>query len=88
MDPTADDRDERAEYRRTLGAALRELRHRAGITQDELATRAGTDNTYISHAEAGRFGVGWDTIMRLLHAMNTTIGQLAAEIERQESLPR
>ena len=56
MDSTADDRDERAEYRRTLGAALRELRHRAGMTQGELATRAGTDNTYISHAEAGPCG--------------------------------
>jgi transcriptional regulator with XRE-family HTH domain len=75
--------DERASDRVVLGRALRELRMAAHLTQEELARRAGTDNTYISHAEAGRFGVGWDTVMRLVRAMGLTIGELAAEVERQ-----
>jgi transcriptional regulator with XRE-family HTH domain len=75
--------DGRAEDRRALGRALRELRKRAELTQEELAARAGTDNTYISHAEAGRFGVGWDTVMRLVRAMDSTISELASEVERQ-----
>lgn len=72
------------EDRRIFGQALRQLRNRAGLTQQQLAERAATDNTYISHAEAGRFGVGWDSVMRLLRAVNATPSELAAEIERQE----
>jgi len=83
MERDTEHTDERAEDRRVLGRALRELRRRAGLTQEELAARAGTDNTYISHAEAGRFGVGWDTVMRLVRGMNSTISELASEVERQ-----
>ena len=83
MERKTEHKDERAEDRRALGRALRELRKKAGLTQEELAARAGTDNTYISHAEAGRFGVGWDTVMRLMRAMDSTISQLASEVERQ-----
>jgi transcriptional regulator with XRE-family HTH domain len=75
------------EDRRIFGQALRQLRNRAGLTQQQLAERAATDNTYISHAEAGRFGVGWDSVMRLLRAVNATPSELAAEIERQERQP-
>jgi transcriptional regulator with XRE-family HTH domain len=75
--------DDRVRDQRAFGRALRELRRRSGLTQQELATRAGTHSTYISHAEAGRFGVGWDTVMRLLRAMDSTISELAIEVERQ-----
>jgi transcriptional regulator with XRE-family HTH domain len=83
MERETEDRDERAEDRRALGRALRELRQKAGLTQEALAARAGTDNTYISHAEAGRFGVGWDTVMRLVRASDSTISELAREVEKQ-----
>lgn len=46
---------------------------------------ATPNNTYISHAEAGRFGVGRDSTMRLLRAMNSTPSDLASEIEGQEA---
>jgi transcriptional regulator with XRE-family HTH domain len=78
-----DDHDDQVRDQRAFGRALRELRRRSGLTQEELATRAGTHSTYISHAEAGRFGVGWDTVMRLLRAMNSTISELAGEVEKQ-----
>lgn len=85
MELDKDQPDTRAEDRRAFGRALRALRDRAGLTQRELASRAGTDNTYISHAEAGRFGVGWDSTMRLLRAMNNTPSDLASEIEGQQT---
>lgn len=83
MERKTDQDNGRAHDRRALGRALRELRKKAGLTQEELAARAGTDNTYISHAEAGRFGVGWDTVMRLVRATDSTISELAREVERQ-----
>jgi transcriptional regulator with XRE-family HTH domain len=70
---------------RVLGRALRALRNRAGITQEELAARAGTTGTYVSLVENGHRGVRWHTIMRLLRAMDTSARDLGAEIEKQDS---
>src|SRR5438105_370867 len=37
-----------------LGAQLRELRERAGLTQQQLATRAGLSWSTVAHIEQGR----------------------------------
>jgi len=65
-----------------LGAALRELRRRAGITQVELATRANTDDTYISHLEHGRIDIKWSTLQRVLDALDASLKDLIAEIDK------
>jgi transcriptional regulator with XRE-family HTH domain len=55
--PCAVDRARREEfdYRRAekFGAVLRELRRQCGVTQRQLAARAGVDFTYISKLENG-----------------------------------
>ena len=45
--------DRRKRYARAFGAVLRDYRKRAGITQDELAARAGFDRTFPSLLERG-----------------------------------
>lgn len=42
---------------RRLGAALRQLRERAGMSATEAADLLGVDRTRISNTEAGRFGI-------------------------------
>jgi len=69
-----------------LGRALRQLRQQAGLTQRELADRAGADDTYISQVETGRRDIRWSTITRLLNALDANIADLAAEI-RQRTPP-
>lgn len=69
---------------RALGRALRELRTRAGLTQKELGVRAGADDTYLSQVENGQRDIRWSTVTRLLRALDVTLGDLAAEAERQE----
>jgi transcriptional regulator with XRE-family HTH domain len=66
-----------------LGQALRELRHRAGITQEQLADRLGMDPTYVSQVERGRRGVRWYTVVRFLSALDASLHELAGEIERE-----
>jgi transcriptional regulator with XRE-family HTH domain len=66
-----------------LGQALRELRTDAGLTQLDLAERAGSDDTYVSRLEHGRIDLGWSTLLRLLRALDVTLVQLADAIERQ-----
>lgn len=72
------------EARRALGRALRELRTQAGITQKELAARASADDTYISQVETGHRDIRWSTITRLLIALDASVADLAAAIERQK----
>lgn len=72
-----------------LGRALRQLRDRAGLRQDELAARLGIDATYISQVENGRRGVRWHTVMRFLRALDATLADLTAAIEAtNETKPR
>jgi len=71
-----------------LGRALRELRDRAGITQEQLAERIGIDLTYVSRVERGKRGVRWHTVMRFLRALDARVSDLAAVIERQDRTTR
>jgi transcriptional regulator with XRE-family HTH domain len=73
--------DEEAEQL-VLGRALRELRQRKQLTQEGLADLLGIDPTYVSQVERGRRGVRWFTVIRFLGALDATLGDLAAEVER------
>jgi len=84
MAPNTPDRPDAAADPRALGRALRKLRQRAGITQLELATRASTDDTYISQVEKGHVDVRWQTTMRLLRALDATLLDLAATIAEDD----
>jgi transcriptional regulator with XRE-family HTH domain len=70
-----------------LGRALRELRLRAELTQEELGARAGIGTSYLSQLENGHRGVGWHSVTRLLNGIGADLHQLAdamAEVETQD----
>lgn len=67
-----------------LGQALRGLRQRSDVTQEEMGARVGIDPTYISRVEGGRINLRWGTLQRFLQALDATIADLAAEIERPD----
>ncbi len=76
--------DAAAEDHRSVGSALRALRHRADLTQEALAACSGIDVTYISQVENGRRGVRWHTVMRLLRALGMSVSDLGTEIDKQK----
>ena len=47
---------------------LREARRRAGISQRELARRAGTAHSVVARIEAGTTSPTWNSLSRLLEA--------------------
>lgn len=51
----------------SMGADLvREARRRAGLTQRELAERAGTTQSAIARVESGRVDPGFETVRQLM----------------------
>ncbi|MFJ1545876.1 helix-turn-helix domain-containing protein [Streptomyces sp. NPDC088246] len=50
---------------RRLGAELRKLRERAGMSGSEAAAYLGGERAQISHIESGRYGVSSDRVRRL-----------------------
>jgi transcriptional regulator with XRE-family HTH domain len=56
---------------------VREARSRAGLTQRELAARAGTSQSVVARVEAGQTRPGSETLRRLLEAAGF---ELRAEI--------
>jgi HTH-type transcriptional regulator/antitoxin HipB len=66
---------------RAVGRALRELRKRAGLTQEQVAERMGTSSTYLSRLEAGQRDIRLSTVLRLLDALGSDLNQFADAID-------
>jgi transcriptional regulator with XRE-family HTH domain len=65
-----------------VGAALRVLRRRAGLTQAQAADLVGVRNTYISQVERGSKGVSVRTLLKLLRVYSADLQALAVEVRR------
>ena len=60
----------------TFGNRIRELRQAKGISQEELAEKAGLDRTYISSVERGKRNISLLNIERLAKALGVKPRQL------------
>jgi len=59
-----------------LGEAIRRLRLEAGLSQEQLAERVGTDLTQVGGIERGVRNPSYTTLLRLAIALETTVGDL------------
>lgn len=57
----------------SLGAAIRHYRHQSGLSQAELAERAGLNRTYLSNLEQGRATEQVKRILRVLKQLGVRI---------------
>jgi transcriptional regulator with XRE-family HTH domain len=65
---------------------LRELRRRAGMTQEQLETASGLSQTAISLLETGRVrDPAYSTVAALAAALKKTPVEIAAAIEASEA---
>lgn len=72
---------------RSVGRRLRAARERAGITQAELAERAGLQAESISRIETGQRALSLGNLGRLATALEVGLGDLIDE-GRAEPMPR
>ena len=68
----------------SLGLAVRELRRRRGLSQEDLAHASGLHPTYISGIERGLRNPTWRSIGRVCEALQVRISELAALSESLE----
>lgn len=59
-----------------FGGKLRKLRRERGISQEELAGRAGLHRTYVSSVERGQRNVSLETIDKLARGLGLPMGDL------------
>jgi transcriptional regulator with XRE-family HTH domain len=68
----------KADVKKLFGAAVRLRRDNLGISQEELAGRAGLHRTYISDVERGARNVSLESIHRLADALQVPMSLLFA----------
>ncbi len=64
-----------------LGRVLRTHRESAGLSQEEVAAKAGITREYVSHIENNRSSPTVDVLMRICKAIGVPASDVVAEIE-------
>ena len=85
--PTVRGRSEPSDLRHLFGRRVRELRSRLGLTQRELAHRAGMHPAYIGGVERGERNVTLDVVERLARALAVPAAELMLDGARGANLP-
>ena len=71
-----------AEIDPALGRALRALREQQGLSQEDFAHKAGITTSALSRIERGASNPTWSTITSILAALDASLRDLEAAIER------
>jgi len=66
----------KTDVQRRFGERLREIRRKAGLSQEDLALEAGLDRTYISSVERGERNISLQNIAKLANALGVQLGTL------------
>ncbi len=64
-----------------LGQAIRELRAKAGLSQERLADEAGLHRTYVGGIERGERNVSFGNLLKLANALAVRPSELLARFE-------
>jgi transcriptional regulator with XRE-family HTH domain len=66
----------RSRQHQALGRAFREAREKAGLTQVELAEKAGVPDTYVSDIERGVRNPTYEVLLQLSRALGVKLSQI------------
>ena len=65
--------EKKQKVRERIGIRIMLLRKQAGLTQEQLAEKAGLQRTHVLRIEAGKYAVNIDTIEAIAEALGMTI---------------
>lgn len=58
-----------------VGMRIKELRHKLGISQEELAARADVHRTYIASLEMGKRNISIIALEKIAKALNVSLSE-------------
>jgi len=67
--------------KRLFGKAMRDARHRRGLSQEALADEAGVHRTYVSLLERGLKSPTLDVILKMARVLDVSAAKLIADVE-------
>jgi len=70
-----------------VGRKIRQLRKERKLTQNELASRIGVQQSDLSRMEKGEYRVSLDTLFRILAEFDMGIGEFFDEVARTSFSP-
>jgi transcriptional regulator with XRE-family HTH domain len=59
-----------------FGKRVRSLRERAGLSQEQLAEKAGIHRTYLGGVERGERNLGLKNVYRIAEALGVSVAEL------------
>lgn len=62
-----------------FGKRVRTLRERIGLSQEQLADKAGIHRTYVGGVERGERNLGLKNVFRIAKALGVTVAELFSE---------
>jgi transcriptional regulator with XRE-family HTH domain len=68
-----------------IGEELKKARGKAGLSQEELASRAGVHRTYISLLERNKKSPTLDTLIKICKALEVSASKIIARVERAKT---
>ena len=68
---------------RALASRIKELRDQKGISQEELAHRAGLSRTGMGFVETGKRWPRLDTLMKVAQGLNVTVDELLKGLHKR-----
>ena len=71
-----------------VGRKIRELRKQHKLTQVELSSRLGIQQSDLSRMEKGEYRVSLDTLFRILAEFQMGIGEFFEDVARESITPR
>jgi transcriptional regulator with XRE-family HTH domain len=73
--------EEQEESRKKIGARIKQLRAKQGLSQERFANQHGLDRTQVSRLERGISNFEWNTLVEFIRALDVTLQEFFAGIE-------
>ncbi len=67
---------EKQQFARHIGKRLRQVRKKAGLSQEQLSEQAGYYRTYVGHIENGKHSPSVHSLWRFANVMDVDLGDL------------
>lgn len=80
--------EQKQQTRDRIGQRIADLRKLAGMSQEQLATKAGLQRTHISRIEAGKYAVTLETVQAIAEALGMTVDIISPALEDLAPLKR